>query len=58
MQARCKVIGKNEERWRELCKQASAEQDPKKMLELIKEINRLLDEKQARLESEANPDSR
>jgi hypothetical protein len=50
MKPRCNVVGKNEERWRELCKQASAEQDPKKMLELIKEINRLLDEKQARLE--------
>lgn len=51
------MIGKNEERWRELCRQASAEQDPKKMLELIKEINRLLDEKLTRLESESNPDS-
>ena len=51
------MIGKDEERWRELCKQASVEKDPKKMLELIKEINRLLDEKQARLESEASPDS-
>ena len=52
------MIGKDEERWRELCKQASVEKDPKKMLELIKEINRLLDEKQARLENQASPDSR
>ena len=43
------MIGKNKERWRELCEQAAAEQDPKKMLELIKEINRLLEAKQVRL---------
>ena len=49
------VIGTNEERWRELCKQASAEQDPKRMLELIKEINRLLGEKLARLEQRGQP---
>lgn len=49
------MIGKDKERWRELCKQASVEKDPKKMLELIKEINRLLDEKQARLEGEDQP---
>ena len=48
--------GKNEERWRELCKQASVETDPKKMLELIREINQLLEEKQARLEREAKAD--
>lgn len=46
------VIGKNEERWRELCRQAAVEKDPKRMLELIKEINRLLEEKQARLQRE------
>lgn len=26
------MIGTDEEHWRELCKQASAEQDPKKMV--------------------------
>jgi hypothetical protein len=43
------VIGKNKEHWRELCERASVEQDPVKLLELVKEINRLLDDKQARL---------
>ena len=38
-------------RWEELCKQASVESDPKKLLQLVTEINRLLAEKQSRLES-------
>jgi hypothetical protein len=33
----------------ELCQQASAEQDHEKLLELINEINRLLDDKGQRL---------
>jgi hypothetical protein len=37
------------ERWMELAKQAAVEQDPAKMLELIKEINDLLLEKEHRL---------
>jgi hypothetical protein len=40
---------RKQERWRELCEQASVEQDPKKLLELVTEINRLLDEKKIRL---------
>ena len=43
------MIGDNRESLRELCEQASVEQDPDKLLELIKEINRLLEEKQGRL---------
>ena len=39
----------NKERWKLLCEQASVEQDPKKLHELINEINRLLDEKNNRL---------
>jgi hypothetical protein len=35
--------------WMELCQQASVEQDPEKLMELIAEINRLLDEKEERL---------
>ena len=42
--------GKNQKRWQELCAQAAVEQDPAKLLELVKEINRLLAEKQDRLE--------
>jgi hypothetical protein len=41
--------GENKERWKDLCEQASKEQDPAKLHELIKEINRLLDQKEARL---------
>lgn len=48
------VIEKNKERWRELCERASIEQDPQKMLELVKEINEVLAEKLARLEDSHN----
>jgi hypothetical protein len=41
---------KDKERWLELCEQAAVEQDPKKLLELVAEINRLLGEKQSRLD--------
>ena len=34
---------------KELCQQAAVEQDPKKLMELVKEINRLLEEKEQRL---------
>ena len=40
---------RNIERWRQLCEQAAVEQDSGKLLELIREINRLLDEKKQRL---------
>jgi len=43
------VIGNTKERWRELCERASVEQDPDKLLELVKEINQLLEEKRTRL---------
>jgi hypothetical protein len=41
--------GENKERWKELCELASKEQDPAKLHELIKEINDLLEAKEARL---------
>jgi hypothetical protein len=43
------VQGANKELWRELCEQAAVEQDPKKLLELTKQINELLEAKQGRL---------
>jgi hypothetical protein len=49
------VQGANKERWRELCEQASVEQDPKKLLELTKEINDLLARKQGRLSHDTPP---
>jgi hypothetical protein len=37
------------EKWLELCKQASTEQDPEKLMKLTAEILRLLEEKDKRL---------
>ena len=37
------------ERWLILCEQAAVEQDPARLLALVTEINRLLDEKQQRV---------
>jgi hypothetical protein len=41
--------GESAERWQTLCAQAAVEQDPQKLLELVSEIARLLDEKGQRL---------
>ena len=47
------------ELWLELCEQAATEQDPAKLYALVEEINRLLEEKQLRLNqkrmAERNP---
>ena len=37
------------ERWEILCEQAATEQDPAKLMELVTEINKMLDEKHERL---------
>jgi len=39
----------DKEPWLQLCEQAAAEQDPVRLLELVKEIERLLSEKETRL---------
>lgn len=41
--------GQTKEHWMELCEQAATEQDPERLLQLINEINRMLDQKQERL---------
>ena len=41
--------GETAERWRTLCEQAEVEQDHDRLIMLIREINGLLDEKEARL---------
>jgi hypothetical protein len=41
--------GEKKERWQELCEQATEEQDTQKLLKLVQEIDRLLAEKQERL---------
>jgi hypothetical protein len=43
------MIGKNKERWKELCERAASEQDSEKLIELVKEIDRLLADKLKRL---------
>jgi hypothetical protein len=40
---------KDKARWMELCEQAAVEQDSKKLMELVTEINRLLLEKERRI---------
>jgi hypothetical protein len=43
------VQGEKKERWMELCAQAATEKDPAKLMELVREISSLLEEKQRRL---------
>jgi len=45
-------VPRSPEGWVELCAQAAVEQDPKKLLELVSEINRLLDTRRKRLAEE------
>ena len=40
---------KDKRHWRELCEQAAYEENPDKLLELVREINRQLEEKEKRL---------
>jgi hypothetical protein len=42
---------RDQERWKEVCELAAKEQNPTKLMELTKEIIRLLDEKDARLKA-------
>ena len=44
----------NDERWKQLCELAAKEQDPQKLIELTREINKLLLFKQNRLSGETN----
>jgi hypothetical protein len=41
--------GEKKEHWMSLCEKAAQEQDPEKLMLLVREITRLLDEKQERL---------
>ena len=49
--------GPNKERWIQLSEQAAVEQDPKKLLELVNELNALLEEKELRLAALRKADS-
>jgi len=46
--------GEKLEQWRQLCELAALEQDPERLLALLKEINRLLDEKEKRLRKKSD----
>jgi hypothetical protein len=41
--------GEKREQWMELCDQVANEQDPNKVLELVKKLNAMLEEKEQRL---------
>ncbi len=43
--------GETRELWLRLCEQAAVEQDHNRLLELIREISALFDEKEARLQA-------
>jgi hypothetical protein len=45
----CVVEGSNKERWLQLAELAAKEQDPVKLIELVEEIDRALEEKKQRL---------
>jgi len=47
---------KDKARWQELCEQVSIEQDPAKLMALVKEITCLLDEKHQRLKGPPKQD--
>ena len=42
----------NTEKFNQLCRQAAAEEDPAKLIVLVQEINRLLEEKAQRLKDQ------
>lgn len=44
--------GEKGERWRVLCEKAATEQDPNKLMVLVEEITKLLDEKTRRLQQQ------
>jgi hypothetical protein len=44
--------GENKERWRALCEEAATEQDPDRLLLLVRAIEELLNEKQSRLKQQ------
>jgi hypothetical protein len=47
------VQGKTKERWKELCEQATVEQDHDRLMQLVAEIDQLLAEKEQRLRKSA-----
>ena len=50
--------GKTKELWKYYCEQAAVEQDPDKLMQLVQEINRMLEEKERRLQRERDDASK
>jgi hypothetical protein len=48
---------KTKERWLHLCEQASVEQNPDRLLKLVNEITRILDEKNQRVQQHSDSKS-
>lgn len=46
-----RMKGQQKEYWMQLCEQAANEQDPDRLMALVREINRLLEEKERRLKN-------
>lgn len=46
--------GKTREHWMELCEQAAVEQNPEELIRLVREIDRMLGEKEDRLLRQRN----
>ena len=44
------------ERWQWLCEQIAVERDPKRFMALVNELNKLLEEKERRLDQRREPD--
>jgi hypothetical protein len=50
--------GTTGETWTKVCAEAAVEQNPDKLLELVRDINRMLQEKETRLKRQKGNDSR
>ena len=46
----------HKEKWQRLCEQIAVEQDPARFSTLVDELNRLLEEKERRLDQQREPD--
>ena len=44
--------GENEERWMQLCRDAISERDPDKLMQIMEQINRMLENKEQRLKEQ------
>ena len=50
--------GETKELWKKLCEEASIEQDSDRLVQLVQEINRLIEEKQLRLKNDEQSTAR